>query len=100
MGVAGDDDDGGVGEVDADQQLDGRPQAVRARSSVRENPEEPGIEHNFNPFCYTQLDYDNDSDLPPSWKRVKAVQDEAKGEHAGELLLPSSLLISNPGPQI
>lgn len=49
LGVAGDDYDGGVGEVDADEQLDGRSQAVRARSSVGENPEEPGLEHIFNP---------------------------------------------------
>ena len=49
MGVAGEDDDGGVGEVDADQQLDGRPQAVRTRPSVGENPEQPGLEQNFNP---------------------------------------------------
>ena len=52
MGVAGDDDDGGVGEVDADEQLDGRPQAVRPSPSVRENPQEPELRHNFDPTCF------------------------------------------------
>ena len=55
MGVAGDDDDGGVGEVDADQQLDGRPQAVRARPGVGENPEKPELQQNLILFAINNL---------------------------------------------
>ena len=41
MGVASNDDDGGVGEVDADEQLDGRPQAFGMASGVGKYPEKP-----------------------------------------------------------
>ena len=41
MGVASNDDDGGVGEVDADEQLDGGPQAFGMASGVGKYPEKP-----------------------------------------------------------
>ena len=41
MGVASNDDDGGVGEVDTDEQLDGGPQAFGMASGVGKYPEKP-----------------------------------------------------------